>query len=334
VDIFSWIAEEFMPEIRPTTALIYDAMASQSGEALPIIYRPFDAGHPGHWQDRGSALDFALSTRCEGQRVLDFGPGDGWPSLIIAPYAGEVVGVDGSARRVSVCAANAARLGITNATFHHVAPGSRLPFDDNSFGAVVAASSVEQTPDPRATLTELCRVLRPGGKLRLSYESLKRYSGGEEREAWLWALDDGSTRLMLYDRATEEEIALQVALTFGLPRDEVGRVLGASGDAVAFSDVTQEALSRLLPAVVDAGACTTRHPSCGTWMRWLSEVGFGLVVPTHSGAEIAGRVFGTLSEDERPDTLERIDAYLRPIVAIAIELPAPVELDPMITAVK
>jgi len=32
--------------------------------------------------------------------------------------------------------------------------------------------------------------------------------------------------------------------------------------------------------------------------------------------------------------IERIDAYLRPIVAIAVELPAPVELDPMITAVK
>ena len=32
--------------------------------------------------------------------LLDFGPGDGWPSLLLAPMADEVVGVDASRRRV------------------------------------------------------------------------------------------------------------------------------------------------------------------------------------------------------------------------------------------
>ena len=334
MDIFSWIAEELRPEVRTTAELLYDGMASQSGGRLPIIYLPFDAGDVGHWCDRGSAMDFALSTQCQGRRVLDFGPGDGWPSLLLAPFAGEVVGVDGSPRRVAVCAENAARLGIANASFRHVAPGAPLPFDDGSFDAIVAATSVEQTPNPRATLAEFHRVLRPGGRLRLSYEALGRYRGGEEREAWLLELDHDHTRLFLYDRAIDEEQVLQMAVTFRLSSIEVARALGGDGDTLTLAAITVDSLARLLPAIIDTGACTTRHPSCGTWMRWLSEVGFSQVLPTHSGAEIAGRVFGTFSEDERPDTLERIDAYLRPIVAVAVELSAPAEIDPMITAVK
>lgn len=337
--VFEWIAEQLMPEVRPTTALIYDGMASQSGWSLPIIYEPFDAGNVVHWCDRGAVLDYALTTHSAGKRVLDFGPGDGWPSLILAPLAGEVVGVDGSSRRVDVCTENAARLGITNASFVHTAPGTPLPFDDGAFDAVVAASSVEQTPDPRATLSELHRVLRPGGRLRLSYEALNRYRGGAEREAWLASLDERTTRLVLYDRNLETEIAIQIALTFALPRQEVIEAFGAGDEVAAFSDisfsaVTPEVLGRLIPATVDAAASTTRHPSCATWLRWLREAGFTEARPTHSGSEIAGRVFGTLAAGERPDMVERIDAYLRPIVAIAVELPAPVELDPMITAVK
>ena len=45
----------------------------------------------------------------------------------------QVVGVDGSQKRVDVCTANAARMGIENAEFIYVEPGSRLPFDDESF---------------------------------------------------------------------------------------------------------------------------------------------------------------------------------------------------------
>ncbi len=337
--VFEWIAEQLMPEVRPTTALIYDGMASQSGWALPIIYETFDASNVAHWCDRGAALDYALATHSAGKRVLDFGPGDGWPSLILAPFAGEVVGVDGSQRRVDVCTENAARLGISNASFVHTPPGAPLPFDDGTFDAVVAASSVEQTPDPRATLAEFHRVLRPGGRLRLFYEALNRYQGSSEREAWLWSLDERTTRLVLYDRNLETEITVQIALTFALPRQDVIEALGAAGEVsdfstVSFSTITPEVLTRLMPVTIDAAASTTRHPSCTTWIRWLGEAGFSEARPTHSGSRIAGRVFGTLGAQERPDTIERIDAYLRPFVAIAVELPAPVELDPMITAVK
>ena len=40
-----------------------------------------------------------------------------------------------------------------------------LPFDDDIFDAVTCLEALEFTPDPRAVLAELARVLRPGGVL-------------------------------------------------------------------------------------------------------------------------------------------------------------------------
>lgn len=40
-----------------------------------------------------------------------------------------------------------------------------LPFDDDTFDAVACLEALEFTPDPRAVLAELVRVLRPGGVL-------------------------------------------------------------------------------------------------------------------------------------------------------------------------
>jgi ubiquinone/menaquinone biosynthesis C-methylase UbiE len=213
-DVFKWLEETADPQLYDSASFIYEDMASQSGESLPLIYQPFDASRKAHWRDRGAALDYLLSTGARGGQVLDFGPGDGWPSLIIAPQVAEVVGVDGSTRRVQVCTNNAARLGIGNATFRAVPPGQPLPFAAGSFDAAVAASSVEQTPDPYQTLTELYRVLRPGGRLRLSYEALSGYRGGGETDVWLLEIDPDTTRLILYDRQIEQEQVVQYGMDF------------------------------------------------------------------------------------------------------------------------
>lgn len=347
VDLFEWIAKELQPETCTSETLIYDHMESQSGRGLPIIYRPFDPDQRGHWRDRGAALDFVLATQSQNGRVLDFGPGDGWPSLIIAPRVAEVVGVEGSQRRVAVCRSNAERLGITNATFHYVPPGRRLPFDAESFDAVVAASSVEQSPDPRATLEEAYRVLRPGGRLRMIYESLGVYRGGDERGLWASELDDDRTRLVLYDRHIEQEYAIQVALTYALPPARVVATLRAAAGAgegaapadaearpLTVEDVTVAGLEELRGDLVSAGVCTTVHPSGTTLARWLTEIGFRQVQPTHDGIRAAGALFDRLAGGPRPDTLAAIDAYLEPIVDVVVTLLAPTEMDPAITAVK
>ena len=88
------IDAEFQPT-RCDSADFYDEMDSQSAFQLAEIYQPFDVGKRLHWRDEGHILDYLRATEAKDGRVLDFGPGDGWPSLGLARYASQVVGVDG-----------------------------------------------------------------------------------------------------------------------------------------------------------------------------------------------------------------------------------------------
>jgi SAM-dependent methyltransferase len=313
-------------------------MESQSDFSLPILYRPFDPASPGHWHDRGQIFDFLYATGGPGQTLLDFGPGDGWPALLLAPYAREVVGVDGSQKRVAVCSENARRLGIPNARFEHVQPGCRLPFEDGAFDGVTAASSVEQTPDPQAALRELYRVLRPGGRLRLSYESLGFYQGGHEREAGLSAVDAESCWLTLYDRSIEREQARMAKLKLELPVEEASRIFAAQDNAVQWEVLAGPLLGQMGRRVIEARLCTLTHPSGATYAGWLGEVGFSQVLPTHNGGWAAYRLFQALPPDRRPCDQASIDALLQPLAQVVVEMLAPLSSplgwDPWITAIK
>ena len=337
MDVIQWITAHLAPERCTSDKFFYDAMESQSEYGLPVIYKAFDPEKAWHWDDRGRILDYLFATRGRGARLLDFGPGDGWPSLPVAPFAGEVVGVDASARRVEVCAGNAARMGITNARFVHIPASGPLPFEDESFDGVMAATSIEQTPDPREALREIYRVLRPGGRLRMDYEGLAYYRGGKEREVWL--LDMGEAcRLIIYDRHIEQEGADEYGLDLSMPVGDVASALtggaSASARAVGIEHVTPGALDALRPAITAAWVCTLSHPSGATYVRWLREIGFSVVQPTHNGGRFARELFGSMLPRDRPASLEGVTDLLCPLVQVVVEMPAPVELDPMITAIK
>jgi SAM-dependent methyltransferase len=287
-----------------------------------------------HWTDRGALFDFLSATDAWGKKLLDFGPGDGWPSLIAAPFVAEVVGVEGSRRRYEVCRRNAGRLGIGNAHFEYVEVGSPLPFDDDVFDAVVAASSIEQTPNPRATLREIHRVLKPGGRVRIFYEDLVRYGDGREYEVEIERIDDERTRLMLYDRHIDEEYAMMYGLVLAAPLEEALSVLSVTSGSLSFDAVTVADLEKVKPFVADARVCRLTHPSGETLVGWLKDLGFSQALGTHSGIRFAGRLFDSLPEQIRPRDLAGLDDLLRPVVGTVVDMAAPLCLNPMITAVK
>ena len=337
MELIAWIEKRLMPEVVNSVDFMYEEMESQSGQCLPIIYQPFDAGKRSHWRDRGSVYDFLNSLDAAQKRILDFGPGDGWPSLLIAPFVHEVIGVDGSRRRVTVCEENAKRLGIRNATFIHVAPGHPLPFDANSFDGVAAASSVEQTPDPKYVLREFHRILKPGGRLRIDYEALSKYKKGNARELFIDPDVKGNCTVTIYDRHIVEERADMYRLIFSKPCGEIFPSLleGRWGsEHVSGDTLSGVELGRLVALISSVRKCTLVHPCGETLVRWMEEIGFGEVVPSHSGAEIAGKLFDAIPENARPRLWEEVDELIHPVVRAVIELAAPVSLDPLITAVK
>lgn len=97
-------------------------------------------------------------------RVLDIGCGPGFFALGLAGLVGpggHVDGVDINARFVSD--ANRRGADVTNVRFHQVSD-HRLPFPDASFDRVVMKNVLEYVPDLDATLAEVFRVVKPGGR--------------------------------------------------------------------------------------------------------------------------------------------------------------------------
>ena len=105
----------------------------------------------------------------EGDAVLDVAGGSGEPSLTIA----EIVGPTGSvtctdviAEMVAAAQSEAQRRGLTNVAFRQCAADS-LPFENNSFDAVVCRLGIMFFPDPLAGLREMLRVTKREGVLSL-----------------------------------------------------------------------------------------------------------------------------------------------------------------------
>jgi SAM-dependent methyltransferase len=334
MNTIDWIRQELKLGESTSEEFFYNDMDSQSGCALPFIYVPFDIHKRSHWGDRGALYDFLATTDGYDKRLLDFGPGDGWPSLIMAPFAREIIGVEGSRRRVDVCKANAERMGISNVDFIFLEPGSPLPFESESFDGATAASSVEQTPDPGFTLREISRVLKPAGRLRMVYEDLDRYRGGKEQEAMILTIDDNTCKLVIYDRDIADERAVMYGVTLSMQVAEATGVLSGGANVVGFERITSALLDEIRPSIINAQVCTLRHPSGKTFVKLLNDAGFSEVLPTHSGIRLALDLFDYGAEDGRLENLGRLDCLLGLLVEVEVGKPAPAETNPPITAVK
>lgn len=60
--------------------------------------------------------------------------------------------------------------------------GNQLPFQSNFFGSVISNSVLEHIPDIQPVLSDVCRVMRPGGKLVITVPShyFTKYLGGAQ----------------------------------------------------------------------------------------------------------------------------------------------------------
>jgi ubiquinone/menaquinone biosynthesis C-methylase UbiE len=103
-----------------------------------------------------------------GKSVLDAGCGTGIFSIIFARNgAGRVVGIDISPGSLETAKGLKERFNLSNAEFR-LQDMLRLPFADAAFDIVWAWGTVHHTTDPLRAVSELIRVLRPGGSLFLA----------------------------------------------------------------------------------------------------------------------------------------------------------------------
>lgn len=100
------------------------------------------------------------------QSVLDVATGTGAVAIELAHrYGCSVVGVDQSAEMLAVGWRRVATAGVGALVRLEQGRAESLPFEDASFDAVTFTYLLRYVDDPAATLRELARVLRPGGRL-------------------------------------------------------------------------------------------------------------------------------------------------------------------------
>jgi 2-polyprenyl-6-hydroxyphenyl methylase / 3-demethylubiquinone-9 3-methyltransferase len=93
--------------------------------------------------------------------ALDVGCGGGLLTEEIARMGFDTTGVDPSARSVQAAAAHARENGL--AVRYRTGPGESLPFEDHSFGVVFCCDVLEHVRDLPKVVSEISRVLKPGG---------------------------------------------------------------------------------------------------------------------------------------------------------------------------
>ena len=100
-----------------------------------------------------------------GETVLDVGSGPGnqvFEMSSIVGAGGRIQGVDPAKSAIAIASRRCS--GLSN-VFLELGGVSQLPFDDKSFDAVVSSQVFEYLEDVTGGLQEICRVLRPGGRV-------------------------------------------------------------------------------------------------------------------------------------------------------------------------
>lgn len=105
-----------------------------------------------------------------GDRVLDVGCGTGVVARVAALRSGDaanITGADVSASMLKAAAHFAGQVGLAGISWLEC-DAAAIPVPDKSFDVVCCQQGLQFMPDQAAAMTEMARVLKPGGKLALS----------------------------------------------------------------------------------------------------------------------------------------------------------------------
>jgi ubiquinone/menaquinone biosynthesis C-methylase UbiE len=159
-------------ESDPTIALDLQRLATikrQRAETAAAYFRDNAA----HWHEIRSlyvdereveAALIEIIAAAAPHDLLDIGTGTGRMLEILAPYAGNALGIDQSREMLAVARVNLERARLVNSMVR-LGDMYQLPLADGSFDAVVVHQVLHYADRPDQTIAEAARVLRPGGVL-------------------------------------------------------------------------------------------------------------------------------------------------------------------------
>ena len=118
----------------------------------------------------GVGNPFSLGKINTGEQVLDIGCGAGVDTILASMMTGptgSVVGVDIVPEMLQQAETNLRMTVLKSVTFKK-ASGKNLPFPGDTFEVVISNGVINLIPDKKSALTEIVRVLKPGGRLMVA----------------------------------------------------------------------------------------------------------------------------------------------------------------------
>jgi len=195
-----------------------------------------------------------------GQRLMDAGCGAGLFLSLAAAHGAIPSGLDASEALLSVARSRVASADLRAGGIE------ALPYDDSAFDIVVAFNAIQYTLDPGATVKELTRVARPGGRVGIGVWSYPERCESEKLFDRLRALAPappgtpaplavsapGVVEKLLLDADVHDLRSIEVQCPFAFPDMETAwlgwasagpliRVIRLAGEA-AVRELVEEAL--------------------------------------------------------------------------------------------
>jgi SAM-dependent methyltransferase len=118
----------------------------------------------------GVGNPFLLGQPLPDHRVLDLGCGAGFDTLLAAKKVGpngKVIGIEMTPEMIVKARNNAETLGLANVEFF-LGEIEDLPLPDASFDLAISNGVFNLCPDKPRVLSEIFRVLKPGGRLQMA----------------------------------------------------------------------------------------------------------------------------------------------------------------------
>lgn len=141
-----------------------------------------------------------------GSEILDFGCGAGDLSALLALRGCRVTGADISPAMLEIARGRAA------GDFVRLDPEDpTLPFPDGRFDGCIASSVLEYVPRPSATLAEIVRILRPGGRFLMTVPDPDHPTRRREARIRLLLRIPGLRPLLALSRWKEGAAYLQIS---------------------------------------------------------------------------------------------------------------------------
>jgi SAM-dependent methyltransferase len=191
-------------------------------------------------------------------RVLDAGCGGGGMPLSLAEETGRVVGIDLVDRFRDAGTRLAVEKGLRNLDFLQ-ADGTRLPFANGVFDAVLSHAVIEHVADAEAYLRQCRRVLKPGGWMYLSTAPYLSFAGAHLPRLKIPV----PLHLLLGRRAAFRifrQLARHATWTLREPADENSFIKAARRHAVKHDDLLELVRVRRLRAqIARAGLTVVRE---------------------------------------------------------------------------